>query len=418
MEEHRLYKTVYKKQLLWEAWRKVYENGLQSKSEDTQHQVKEFRKNEVRSIERISRQLRENRFTFKPAKGIPLKREGKKPRPIVVSPVENRIVQRSILDVLQRESTIQEYIQLETSFGGIESRGVKTALEAAHKTILRGAKFYLRSDIEGFFTKIPREKVLAIIARRIGDKKFNNLLDEATKTELENLASLGSQKDLFPTYEIGVAQGCCLSPLVGNVLLHDFDIRMNSRGISCLRYIDDFLLLGSKRENVLKAFNSAQKLLEKHGLSVYDPLKNPDKAECGEIEKGLKFLGCEVLPERIRPAKSSYDRLLKKVDELIRKSIQLMPDPRRLYFNGRSVATTLQDVSNVIQGWGNQYSFCNDLSLMNSLDIEIDKKLKWYFQQYFRRRTAIKDKKDFRKDDRRLLGVHLLADSKSDPIIT
>src|SRR5689334_9632421 len=48
-----------------------------------------------RHLGRIAAQLREGRFTFAPAHGIACVRPGKAPRPIVVAPIESRIVQRA-----------------------------------------------------------------------------------------------------------------------------------------------------------------------------------------------------------------------------------------------------------------------------------------------------------------------------------
>jgi len=229
---HPYYSKVRNKNRLYSAWRRVYENGINSKSEETRNQIKDFSAVALKEINRIADQLYKNKFRFAPALGIPQKRAGKKPRPIVKSPIPNRIVQRSILDVLQEDPAIRQYVFVPTSFGGIETRGVTSAVRASYDAMQNGATWYIRSDIEGFFRQIPRGKVLQMISDKIPDLFFNELLTAAVTTELENLDELGKNAELFPLYEIGVAQGCCLSPLIGNILLHDFDVRMNEDDIS------------------------------------------------------------------------------------------------------------------------------------------------------------------------------------------
>src|SRR2546428_13070484 len=103
------YRKVYSRKVLRNAWRIVYENGIPAKSDETRKQVKEFSIDAEISLERISRQLRGRRFKFPPAEGILSKRPGKKPRPIVKSPIPSRIVQRAILDVLQGEPALEQY---------------------------------------------------------------------------------------------------------------------------------------------------------------------------------------------------------------------------------------------------------------------------------------------------------------------
>jgi hypothetical protein len=270
----------------------------------------------------------------------------------------------------------------------------------------------LSSDIEGFFRKIPRETLLKRVAAIIDDPLFNQLLADATKTELKNLCKMGKCADLFPTYSIGVAQGCCLSPLFGNILLHDFDNQMNDRGITCLRYIDDFLILGPKKEYIEKAFNNAQRLLQAHGLFAYSPFHNPEKAQSGEIKTGFEFLGCEILPGFIRPNKKSSKRLLDKVEEILTDSLRSMADPRRSISEKKSFVDTVMDVNNLIKGWGNQYSYCNDRQLFDNLDSEIDELLKRYAHGYSLKRNKVGS-----KDKRRLVGVQPLSDCKYDPLL-
>lgn len=303
-----------------------------------------------------------------------------------------------------------------TSFGGIkdieEGRSVRQAVKMVYRSVMNNGKWYIRSDISDFFTRIPKEIVLGKIAEFIPDSKFNALLKDAITVELENLAMLEANKELFPIHDIGVAQGCCLSPLIGNILLHDFDTDMNGRSIICIRYIDDFLIIGPSRKKILSAFKNAVKFLAKLGLSAYDPLQHSSKAECGETRKRFEFLGCDILPGFIRPSRTSRKRLLEKIVELFGNSARLMSSPQELSLKKMTVIETLTDVNNIIKGWGNEYSFCNDRAVMEYLDKKIDVLLKQYFARI---RSAKKLLRQDPMEMRRLTGIHLLVDSKSEP---
>jgi len=325
-------------------------------------------------------------------------------------------VQRSILDVLQGEPAIAKFFQIETSFGGIKDRSVRKAIEAACTAISNGARFFIRSDIKKFFPNIPRDYVLSQISTLISDTQFNSLLSKATDTELKNLEALKNQSDLFPIFEIGVAQGCCLSPLIGNILLYDFDINMNGRGITCLRYIDDFLILGPNLSKVNSAFKNAKQYLKQFKLDTYDPQTESEKAEMGEIRNGFEYLGCEIVPGLISPNKKSRKRLLSNIDQIFQRSIKLMSDPNKMYLERATVSETLLNVSNVLRGWGNQYSYCNNRQIIQNMDLQIDRRLEKYLAAYKRKKKELKDR-EFLKNRRRLMGVHLLEDSKYDPIL-
>jgi RNA-directed DNA polymerase len=92
--------------------------------------------------------------------------------------------------------------------------------------------------------------VIDKIGNEIDDGRFQDTLRAATKVVLANEKALGEDRRVFPTDEEGVAQGSPLSPLFGNILLYDFDARFNDRGVVCVRFIDDFVLLGDNESSV------------------------------------------------------------------------------------------------------------------------------------------------------------------------
>ncbi len=397
------------------AWQKVYENGIKSKSEQTRSEVRAFANEADRNIDRIYRKLHQKKWEFEPAFGVLKSRPRKKPRPIVVSPIGNRIIQRSILDVLQSLPFIKAYYDIDSSFGGIEGKSVRNAIEKVHLSIENGACYYIRSDIKNFFSNIPKDKVLSIIASKIPDPDFNALIQKAIKVELSNLHKLKESSEIFPIYEVGVAQGCCLSPLMGNILLHDFDIEMNGRGITCIRYIDDVIMLSNNLSHLQLAFKSAKRLLNNLGLEMYDPKINTDKAESGHMKDGFNFLGCQYHPGLLSPNNESRKRLLMNIDTVLRDSVTMMREPKELYFGKKSIVHTLVEVDNILKGWGNQYSFCNNKQVLEYLDLEIDKRIHDYLQHY--RKINATFNNDIEKNKKRLLGIHIISESKSDPII-
>lgn len=413
------YKKIYSRKTLRAAWRVVYANGIASEKEETKRLVKEFSVGIETHLERLYRQLSKDRFEFMPAEGILIPRKGRTPRPLVKSPIPNRIVQRAILEVLQSDPALDRYYKNPSSFGGIKGRrlGVPGAVKAVYEAITSGpAKYYIRSDIASFFTKIPRKVVLEKISRVIPDKKFQAILEKATEVELANLALLGSAAALFPSYEIGVAQGCCLSPLLGNILLEDFDLALNGRGITCIRYIDDFIIIGPDVWKVEAAFKSGLEILERYGLTAYEPKIDKDKADTGDVRRGLEFLGCSIRPGMISPTRKSRQRIITAVKLALNKSLLLVDHPEQLWKAGLGAVDSLADISHMLEGWGNQYAFCNDREVLKAVDSEVNGHIENYCRAITRRYSKFTSVRDM-TNSRRLLGVHLLTDSKFDPIV-
>jgi hypothetical protein len=346
---------------------------------------------------------------------VPQQRPGKSPRPIVVAPIENRIVQRALLDVLQAHPPLKPYFEVATSYGGLKKKGAPDAIEHAYRAMESGANYFIRSDIQGFSTKIPKSEVLSVIDGQVSDAKLMELLTAAVAVELENRAELERLADLFPLYDEGVAQGSSLSPFLGNIFLNDFDREMNDRGITCLRYVDDFLLMGPNKSSVLKTFQSAQKWLARYSMNAYDPRNDKKKAEMGDANKGFTFLGCDIHPGQISPSRDARKRLLNSIEEVLAESERLMNDPKKLARTRRGLVDTLHEVSNVVRGWGNQYAFCNNQQLIDQLDSKISDRIKRYRAHYSQVLNKLQPAKK-PADSRRLLGVHLLADSKQKPI--
>jgi hypothetical protein len=403
----RLYETVRRRGILGRAWARLEANGRQSRCAQTRREVEDFRRNYIANLERIARQLREERFRFSRAHGFAVERPGKSPRPIVVAPVASRLVQRAILDVIQGLPSFMPFLLAPYSFGGLPTRGVPQAIRVARKESESGGGYYLRSDIKEFFARIPREEVLARITPYLHDAKFERLLREAVGVELANLASLGRYSTLFPTHEIGVAQGNCLSVLLGNVLLSEFDAVMNGRGVTCLRYIDDILVLGPDRASVRKAFANGVHVLNDLGLTAYDPSEPNSKGREGRVRDGYEFLGCRVIPGLSMPTREAQQRIKSAIEQVLTEGERNLPGARTGGFDARrySVAATAHTARHLVRGWVDQYSHCNDEAFRTNLDGWFKNRV----QRYLARVQAVA------RDEVRYLraiGFGLFADGK------
>ena len=414
-----LYYRIRTFKALNKAWKQVYNNGIKSQSLETQNAVKVFRSDSDRQLRKIQRHLQQNKFKFNPAKGLPICRTGKTDRPLVVADIKDRIVQRSLLDVIQSQKSIYKYVNTPNSFGGLKNKKVEDAIRKVCQASKDGLKYYITSDIKNFFTRIPRLKVIDTILPLLPDRSIETILHKASETELKNLSLLGHKVKLFPTYELGVAQGCCLSPLFGNVLLHDFDKELNLEPdkCRCFRYIDDFIIISNSPEDATKAFDKAKKILNKFRMDTYQPTDGSGKSKQGKITNTLEYLGCSINEDFVHPSKEKRNDLKKKIKDLLKKRSKLIRTIDTDSWSDKySIVKTLQDISNILIGWGNQYSFCNSTNLFATIDREIDKYIFDYYEHYKYLRRKLK-----RNDDhdaiRKLLGIHLLSESKKNAIL-
>jgi hypothetical protein len=286
---------------------------------------------------------------------------------------------------------------------------VPAAVASVLDEIGAGAKFVMSADISGFFTRISKSAVTSIILEAAGDPEFVQFFEKAIRVELANMAELRELGAKFPIEDIGVAQGNSLSPLLGNILLSDFDHQMNAGDCHCKRYIDDFIILAPNAAAAASRMRLAQRLLSKFGmeLSASKTSKVPIS-----IDDSFEFLGIQFANGFLRPSQKAQIKFVQNVEGEFKKSIQAFhmcrtdaPLDRTLSF-----IATLKRVDGIIRGWGKHYYFCNDIDLFARIDDRLDKMLRSYIGNYVGHRERVKPRRR-----RSLLGVERLVDMERRP---
>lgn len=406
----KLRRAVHKSSNLEDAWRVIYRNGKFSNSEDVRRAIERFSEDPSGNLRSIQRRLSRGTFDFGQARGAPIqKRDGKgkptgKIRPIVIAPLEARIVQRAILNVLVEIPALKPYASTPHSFGGLRKAGAGnkargddiSAVPAAIKAVLdeigRGAGWIAAADITGFFTKIPKSTVTGIIRGAIKDDDLMALLEAAISVELANLSELRKFADQFPIEDIGVAQGNSLSPLLGNILLAAFDSAMNEGDCRCIRYIDDFVILAPTRKAADARLRKAKKLLEEFDMELA-PEKSSKQAH--EVSKGFEFLGIEISPGFVRPAKKARIKFLTSIDAQLEASKTAITGLRHGHKIDPKLAliATLKRIDDMIDGWGKHYWFCNDRQLFHAIDEKVRSAIGAYLGAYTDTRSRLPEGK-------------------------
>jgi len=408
----------------------IQSNGRTSKSKKVRSELATFSEDAPSRLRSIKGKLSQNSFTFEPAEGIPLPKkdaQGRETgafRPIVLARVESRIVQRAILNVLLEVPELQPYIKTPYSFGGIRGErrsqedlqerseslsAVPAAIRAVLDEISSGARFVACADIRSFFTRISKDAVTNIISVTTKDEEFTRLFRRAIDVELSNMAQLRERASAFPIEDIGVAQGNSLSPLLGNIILAEFDKKMNEGDCRCIRYIDDFIILAPSKKAAGARLRKATELLAALGMEL-----SPEKSSKGviPIDDGIDFLGINICRGAIRPNIKAQGRILHSVQTVLNDSLKAM----RGLQNGKpfdmaySLSSTLKKIDDMIDGWGKHYWFCNDRQIFENLDNKINEFIRRYLGEY----TAIRSASQ-RSKFQIFLGITELRNIKREP---
>jgi group II intron reverse transcriptase/maturase len=239
---------------------------------------RKYEENLEESLLDLSRRLARGGYRAKPVQRrfIP-KEDGKRQRPLGVTVLEDKIVQRATVEVL---NAIYETDFLGFSYGYRPGKSQHDCLDALYVGLLtRKVNYVLDCDLRGFFDTISHEWLLKFIEHRIADKRIIRLIKKWLNAGVLEDGMLKYTKD-------GTPQGGSASPFLANVYLHYcFDLWAQKWRESkawgdmiVVRWADDIVVGFQGRKD---AYDFKQELMER--LAKFNLELNPDKTKIIEF---------------------------------------------------------------------------------------------------------------------------------------
>lgn len=306
MAQETLLNQLAERKSLQHAWDKLskenkYSHGLSGE------RILDFSANLQLHLQSIGDHLRNGTYRFSPVRGVPIPKPDGSPRPIKVPEIKDRVVTKAIVELIQPQLAKVYDLLNGASFAYIENRGVKDAITRMVDLYNQGNKVILEADIKKFFDSVDRHKLLSEkILPNLSDKSIDSLIIEATEQEVGNLDSMSElEYASFERTKGGIPQGSAISPLLSNICLVDFDIRMLSEGFGLIRYADDFIVMCKTKEEAARAYEVAREEIEtKLGLQLYHLEDDNSKTRIIRPARekfsflSIQFDGKEVFPTK------------------------------------------------------------------------------------------------------------------------
>jgi group II intron reverse transcriptase/maturase len=206
-------------------------------------------------------------------RALPVKRrfipkpDGKQ-RPLGITALEDKIVQRAVVAVL---NAIYEGDFLGFSYGFRPGRSQHDALDALAFGIgTTPVNWILDADIRSFFDKIDQTWLVKFLEHRVGDERVIRLVRKWLKAGVLD-------EGAWSVSETGTPQGAVISPLLANVYLHYvFDLwavqwrrREATGNVIVVRYADDIVVGFEHEADARRFWDAMRQRFEQFALELH-----------------------------------------------------------------------------------------------------------------------------------------------------
>ena len=269
-----LWHHVYDVERLREAYQDVNRRGAAGVDRVTWEQYGE---NLERNLQDLSGRLERGAYRARPVLRVYIPKGDGRQRPIGIPALEDKIVQRAAVEVL---NAVYEADFLGFSYGFRPGRSQHNALDAVMVGIRKKkVNWVLDADIRGFFDAISHEWLVKFVEHRIADKRVVRHVKKWLKAGV-------LEKGEWKAVEEGTPQGGSVSPLLANIYLHYvFDLwiqwwrQTRAQGdVIVVRYADDFIVGFQHRHEAEQCLGELRERFARFNLELH-----PDKTRLIEF---------------------------------------------------------------------------------------------------------------------------------------
>lgn len=351
----KLFPQICNIKTLWQAWLKVKAKGSSGGIDNIT--IESFNKNIDKNLSELKVLIEKEQYIPEPLKRIYIPKPGKpdERRAIALPSIKDKIVQEAVRIVIE---PLFEKTFLDCSYGYRPGRGPQKAILKVEEYIKNQKLWAASSDIDDFFDSIDKKLLLTLFSKKIWERSIIRLI--------ELWLNMGIiDNGVWAEYEKGIPQGNVLSPLLSNIYLHPFDQEMMKKEVSFVRYVDNFIILASTKNELEEAYLQARSFL----LNNLSLKLNYNELCFRHIEEGFVFLGFLFKSNRKCIAESKFLEMQERIRQIFHEA------------KNKPIEELIKKMNESIDGWRNYYRIGNvekqfdflDSFLVNQLSIYLKK---------------------------------------------